>query len=120
MNCKIHPILYRWYLILRKELGASIVHRRKRHSETCIEIIFYGDLTNIITGRLNTLPEAEKCGYWIMCRLQTNPKHMFYKDHRVYQLFLTPVHPKKRHGILPIFLPAAIKPARASKAAAIG
>ena len=119
MNCKIHPILYHWYLILREQLGATIVHRRKRGSETCIEVVFYNDMLPVITGRLNTLKDAEECGYWVMCRLQTTPKHMVYKGHRVYQLFLTPVHPKKWRKHMPIFLPAILT-ARVSKAAASG
>jgi len=95
-NCKIHPVLYNFYLRLHDILGAEIVHRRKRKSSTCIEIIFYVDDILIPTGRLNTLPEAEKCGFWVMCRPQTGIKHMIYKGQRVYLLFLTPVHPKKR------------------------
>lgn len=96
MNCKIHPILYDFYLRLQEALGAEIVHRRKRTSDMCIEVIFYVDQYGVPTGRLNTLPEAEKWGFWIICRRQTNKQHMYYNGHRVYQLFLSPVHPKKR------------------------
>jgi len=96
MNCKIHPILYNFYLHLQNTLGAEIVHRRKRTSDMSIEVIYYNDSFGVPTGRLNTLPEAEKWGFWIICRPQTNKQHMYYKEHRVYQLYLSPVHPKKR------------------------
>lgn len=96
MNCKIHPVLYKFYLCLKNTLGAEIVHRRKRTSDMRIEVFFYLEQLGIPTGRLNSLPEAEKCGYWIICRQQTKKPHMFYRGYRVYQLFLSPVHPKKR------------------------
>jgi len=65
MNNNIHPILYKFFLILRNKLGAEIVHRRKRRSNMCIEIIFLSDLIQQPPlGRLNTLREAEECGYW--------------------------------------------------------
>ena len=95
-NCKIHPVLYHFFLRLKDTLGAEIVHRRQRKSSTHIEIIFWTEELALFTGRVNTLKEAEQCGFWIICRPQTNPKHMFYKNHRVFQLFLTPVHPFKR------------------------
>ena len=81
MNWKIHPVLYRFYLRLKDTLGAEIVHRRKRTSRMAIEVIFYSEEYLIITGRLNTL--------------QTKAGRTYYKEHRVYQLFLSPVHPKK-------------------------
>ena len=96
MNCKIHPILYNFYLRLKDVLGAEMVHRRKRPSATAIEVIFHCDNILVPRGRLNTLPEAEKWGYWVICRPQTKPQYMFYKGHRVFQLFLSPVHPKKQ------------------------
>ena len=96
LNCKIHPVLYAFFLRLKDLLSAEIVHRRKRTSSMCIELIFYTDQSLIMTGRLNTLREAEKWGFWVICRPQTKTDHMFYKEHRVYQLFLSPVHPKKR------------------------
>ena len=105
MNCKIHPVLYHFYLRLKDVLGAEIVHRRKRTSNKAIEVIFHCEESFIMTGRLNTLPEAEKCGFWIICRPQTKPDRMFYKGHRVYQLFLSPVHPKKRREMTKIITP---------------
>jgi len=96
-NNHIHPALYAFFLQLKAELGAEIVHRRRRKSATCIEIIFHNNLITRLTGRLNTLPEAEKCGYWVVSRLQTKRGHGVWHDHTVYQLYLTPVHPKKRH-----------------------
>lgn len=96
-NCKIHPVLYNFYLRLHKIAGARMIHRRKRTQSMCIEITFPGALFSIPpTGRLNTLKEAEECGFWIICRPQTKQKHMSYRGLRVYQLFLSPVHPKKR------------------------
>ena len=102
MNCKIHPVLYHFYLQLKDVLGAEMVHRRKRTSRMAIEVIFYTDDMLVITRHINTLPEAEKSGFWIICRPQTNLKRMFYKNHRVYQLFLSPVHPKKRREMVKI------------------
>ena len=96
-NNHIHPALYAFYLQLKATLGAEIVHRRSRKSDTCIEVIFHNNLYKKLHGRLNTLPEAEKCGYWVVCRRQTKHGHGTWHDHTVYQLYLTPVHPKKRH-----------------------
>ena len=110
MNCKIHPILYDFFLRIHDTLGAEIVHRRKRNSATSIEIIFYCDDFLIMTGRLNTLPEAEKWGFWVICRLQPNK---FYNGHQVYQLFLSPVHPKKRRE-LQTTITSLIQPASAA------
>ncbi len=62
-NSHIDPALYNIFLRLKDTLGAKIVHRRRRSSSTCIEIIFCNALTKYLVGRINTLPEAEKCGY---------------------------------------------------------
>ncbi len=105
MNTKINPILYDFYLRLQETLSAEMVHRRKRTSSMCIEIIFLCDKFLIVTGRLNTLPEAEKWGFWVICRPQTKRGRTFYKGYRVYQLFLSPVHPKKRRASMPIITP---------------
>ena len=96
-NNHIAPELYSFYISLKREMGALIVHRRRRTSSTCIEIIFMPPLIKEINGRLNTLPDAEACGYWIMCRRQTKRGHECYHGYAVFQLFLTPVHPKKRN-----------------------
>ena len=107
MNCNIHPVLYNFYLRLQDTLGAEIVHRRKRTSNMAIEVIYYAEEFLVPTGRLNILPEAEKWGFWIICRPQTKKQYMYHKDHRVYQLYLSPVHPKKRREmektITPLF-----------------
>ena len=95
-NCNIHPVLYEAFLHLKHQLGAEMVHRRRRKSNMAIEVIFFSDDFLVVTGRLNTLKDAERCGFWIMCRLQTKKGHSFYKGHPVFQLFLTPVHTKKR------------------------
>jgi len=105
MNCKIHPVLYKFYLILHQKLGAQIVHRRKRSSPMRMEIIFGTNVLLIPTGRLNSLREAEACGFWVICRPQAKGKHAFYKGHPVYQLFLSPVHPKKLRAIKPLIVP---------------
>ena len=105
MNCKIHPVLYHFYLRLKDTLGAEIVHRRKRTSSMSIEVIFYSDEMLVMTGRLNTLPEAEKWGFWIICRPQTKKRYMFHKGHRVYQLYLSPVHPKKQREMVSVITP---------------
>ena len=107
MNCKIHPVLYHFFLRLQDTLGAEIVHRRKRSSNMAIEIIYFNEALIAPTGRLNTLPEAEKWGYWVICRPQTKKQHMFYKGHRVYQLYLSPVHPKKRRETQTVIRPLA-------------
>jgi len=114
LNCKIHPVLYNFYCHLHNKLGAEIVHRRKRKSSMCIEIIYHVDELLIPIGRLNTLPEAEECGFWVMCRPQTAVKRLIYKGHRVFLLFLTPVHPKKRRESLKIVTPLLASEAQAS------
>jgi len=108
LNCNIHPVLYKVFLMLRDTLGAEIVHRRKRKSDMCIEIIFGDNSLLFITSlskHINTLPEAEKWGFWVICRPQTSPKHRIYKGHRVYLLYLSPVHPKKRRESLTTITP---------------
>ena len=112
LNCKIHPVLYKFFLRLKNTLGAEIVHRRKRSSATCIEVIFDSeDLAQLLKGRLNTLPEAEAWGFWIMCRPQNKRGHTVYKGHRVFLLFLTPVHPKKRREAQPVITQLVTAPA---------
>ena len=116
MNNKIHPILYKFYLRLRDVLGAEIVHRRQRKTSMYIEVIFYCDDRFVMTGRLNTLPEAERWGYWVICREQSKRSRMWYKEHRVYQLFLSPVHPKKRREIQSVIVPLSAAPSIAMTA----
>ena len=100
LNCKIHPVLYKVYLRLHNTLGAEIVHRRKRTSNMCIEIVFHcGFLEEFLGSTINTLREAETSGFRVICRRQTKPGHTIYKGLTVYQLFLSPVHPKKRREI---------------------
>ena len=95
-NCKIDPILYNFYLRLRDKMGAEIVHRRRRKSTTCIEIVFDSKFESL-QGRQNSLKEAEQCGFWVVCRAQTKRNHGSWHGRAVFQLFLTPVHPKKRN-----------------------
>ena len=94
-NCKIDPVLYDFFLYLRRTVEVAIVHRRKRKSSTCIEIVFLSTAIKRYTCRLNTLKEAEQCGFWVISRAQRG-KHAFYHGHQVFQLYLSPVHPKKR------------------------
>ena len=106
LNCKIHPVLYKFFVRLKYTLGAEIVHRRKRSSTTCIEVIFHSEeLVPLLSGHLNTLREAEAWGFWIMCRPQNKRGHTIYKGHRVFLLYLTPVHPKKRRETQPAITP---------------
>jgi len=94
-NSHIDPRLYEVFLRLKDKVGAQIVHRRRRRSNTCIEIIFNTTLFYSYVGRMNSLKEAEKCGFWIICRAQTKRGHTTWHNHQVFQLFLSPVHPKK-------------------------
>ena len=111
-NCKIHPILYRFFLRLKDTLGAEIVHRRKRTSATCIEVIFnLEELVHLLHGHLNTQPEAEAWGFWVICRRQNKKNHEVYKGHQVFLLYLSPVHPKKRREMQPVITPLVAFPA---------
>jgi len=96
-NNHINPILYAFYLRLKNTLEAEIVHRRRRKSNDCVEIVFHCNLFKDYSRRLNMLKEAEECGYWIICRAQKKRGHTTWHGCRVYQLFLSPVHPHKRH-----------------------
>ena len=121
-NCKIHPALYKVYLRLHDALKAEIVHRRKRTSNRCIEIIFNcGFIEEFIGSVQNTLREAETSGFRVMCRRQTKPGHAFYRNKPVYQLFLSPVHPKKRREIQTTITPLSSlnSPAATAACAAI-
>ena len=97
MNNHINPILYKIYLPLHKKLGAHIVHRRRRKSADYIEIVFLSPTVDSLEGHLNTLKQAEKDGFWVICRAQRG-KHAFYRGRQVFQLFLSPVHPKKQRA----------------------
>ena len=120
MNNKIHPVLYHFYLRLNDLMGAEIVHRRSRKSDTCIEIIFYCEDRFKPKGHINTLPEAEACGYWVICRPQTAPSRMYYKEQRVYQLYLSPVHPKKRRETARVITPLCSSRSVSNRSAAVG
>ena len=96
-NNHINPVLYEVFFTIKNTLGAQIVHRRSRKSPNCIEIIFTNPLIQSYTCRVNTLKEAEACGFWIICRAQNKRGHTVWHGRRVFQLFLTPVHPHKRH-----------------------
>ena len=118
LNCKIHPVLYKVYLRLHDTLGAEIVHRRKRTSNMCIEIVFRcGFLEEFIGSTINTLREAETSGFRVICRRQTKPEHAVYKGLTVYQLFLSPVHPKKRREMQTTVTPLSSLSSPAASAA---
>ncbi len=113
-NCKIHPLLYKAFLSLKETMGAQIVHRRKRKSNICIEITFLNDLLTCYKGSVNSLPEAEACGFWILCKPQSSKKHRYHKGYLIHLLYLSPVHPKKRLAIMPNITPLhAIPPQEA-------
>ena len=99
-NNKINPVLYGFYLRLKERLGAEIVHRRRRKSTNYIEVVFHSEAIVSLQGRLNTLREAESCGFWIICRHQSRRDHGTWHGRTVLQLFLSPVHPKKRRTAL--------------------
>ena len=108
MNNNINPILYQTFLCLKKSYGAEIVHRRRRKSSTCIEIVFHNTLLKSLTQHLNTLKEAESCGYWVICRRQSKRGHQIWHGMTVFQLYLTPVHPKKRNEAKHLAAPTAV------------
>lgn len=97
MNNNINPILYDSFLHLKNTMGARIVHRRKRNSSNCIEIVLTNVAIKAYIGTVNTLREAEKCGYWVICRRQNKKGRTTYRGMTVFQLFLLPVHSKKRN-----------------------
>jgi len=95
---KRNEILNEWVGILRRHYDIELVRRhRTARSGTYVEFIYKSNLVNDLTGRQNMLKDAEACGYWVMIRKQPSAKKGFYKGHQVYQLFLTPVHPKKKY-----------------------
>lgn len=95
MNLKTDKILYDWICHLRQSIGICLVPRRGRRKTNYVEFIITATPINAITGRLNTLREAEECGFWVVARAQKG-KRATYHNQQVFQLFLTPVHPKKR------------------------
>ena len=96
MNLKIDKTLYQWIRILRNKYQIQLVPRRGKRRANYVEFIIHSKLVKYISGRQNMLPDAEKSGFWVMIRPRTG-KNRYYHDHQVYQLFLTPVHPKKRN-----------------------
>ena len=101
MNNHIHPVLYDFYRTLKRNFEAEMVHRRRRKSTICIEIVFHNKLFTSWTGRLNTLKEAEACGFSVICRRQTKKGRDTWHGLTVFQLFLAPVHPQKRREAAP-------------------
>ena len=94
---KKNKILQEWIKILKENFQIEIIRRHRNATNgKYIEFISHSPLVKWVSGRQNMLKEAESCGYWVMIRKQTSPKKSYYKNHEVYQLFLTPVHPKKK------------------------
>lgn len=100
------------YLRLHDTLQAEIVRRHRRKSNMCIEVIFCNDYLPVPSGRINTLREAEACGFWVMLRPQRKKGHTHYNGRQVFQLFLTPVHPKKRREMKKTITPLNSQHAR--------
>ena len=124
MNVKTNPILYRWIKALKEELGIQLVPRREKRQRDYVEFIFSNLLTAQLSGRLNTLSNAEACGYWVIVRRRTTGKRNFYHDHPVYQLYLSPVHHVKYHRLKLLafdaagFTPVSQNPARQQRSIA--
>lgn len=95
---KRNEILDCWVKVFREHFDIELVRRHRGSANgKYVEFIFHSPLIEKVTGRQNTLKEAEACGYWAMVRKQTSPKRQYYKGHQVFQMFLTPVHPKKKY-----------------------
>ncbi len=95
---KRNEILDHWVKIFRGYYDIELVRRhRGAKNGMYVEFISHSPFVDMISGRQNMLKEAEACGYWVMVRKQTSPKRRYYKDHQVFQMFLTPVHPKKKY-----------------------
>ena len=97
MNLKLNPVLYKNLCSLRRTFGFRIVPTRgkRRPNANSVDVIITSPLIESLSGRLNSLKEAEACGYWIICRARRG-KRRTYKQHQIFQIFLSPVHPKKR------------------------
>lgn len=94
---KRNKILDEWITKLKENYEIELVRRHRAAANGMyVEFISRSPLIQYIRGRQNTLKKAEACGYWVMIRKQPSAKKRFYKNHQVYQLFLTPVHPKKK------------------------
>lgn len=96
MNCKMNPILYKWVCILREEIGIQLVPRREKRRPDVVDLILTHDFIYDISGHLNTYQDAEQCGYFVIIKKLRSAKRGTYHGKRVYQLFLSPIHPKKR------------------------
>ena len=108
MNLKMDPFLRNCIYAMRKYVGITVLPRRHPRSPNCVEVILSNEAITYLSGRLISLPEAEKHGYWLMIRPLTRGRKRFYHGHPVFQLFLTPVHPKKKHAIRPLVEAAAL------------
>ena len=95
---KRNEILDEWVKAFREHFNIELVRRHRGSANgKYVEFISHSPLMKSVTGRQNMLKEAEACGYWVMVRKQTSPKRRYYKGHQVFQMFLTPVHPKKKY-----------------------
>ena len=95
---KRNEILDEWVKVFRSHFDIELVRRHRNAANGMyVEFISRSPLIQWVSGRQNMLKEAEACGYWVMVRKQTSPKRRYYKEHQVYQMFLTPVHHKKKY-----------------------
>ena len=95
---KRNEILDKWVKIFRNYFEIELVRRhRSAANGMYVEFISNSRLIEMVSGRQNTLKEAEACGYWVIIRKQLSKKKRYYKKHQVYQLYLSPVHQKKKY-----------------------
>ena len=94
---KRNEILDEWVKVFRENFDIELVRRHRGSANGMyVEFISRSPLIQWVSGRQNMLKDAEACGYWVMVRLQKSPKRQYYKGRQVFQMFLTPVHPKKK------------------------
>jgi len=93
-----NEILDEWVKVFRENFDIELVRRHRNAANGMyVEFISRSPLVKWLSGRQNMLKEAEACGYWVMVRKQTSPKRRYYKGNQVFQMFLTPVHHKKKY-----------------------
>lgn len=74
-----------------------VVRRHRQKSDKCVDVIFTNDAVTILKGHINSLPDAEACGFWVMLKPRKGKiDKILYKGKLVHSLYLSPVHHKKR------------------------
>ena len=104
---KMSPVLRRYISELQKNIPFTVIPRRNKRSLNCVEIVLEDGLIEDISGKLNSKPEAERCGFWFMIRPLTRGRKQAYHHKQVYQLYLSPVHHVKKHRIKLLAITAA-------------